>query len=61
MKGIAVRTLPPSTSVPAKAHTKNGKELERSERSGTLRPPDAMALQWLRLFVELKDEIKGEN
>jgi len=25
MKGIAVKTLPPSTSVPAKAHTKNGK------------------------------------
>src|SRR5438046_6552205 len=26
MKAIAVKTLPPSTSVPAKAHTKNGKE-----------------------------------
>src|SRR6266498_1358693 len=25
MKGIAVKALPPSTSVPAKAHTKNGK------------------------------------
>jgi hypothetical protein len=25
MKGIAVKTSPPSTSVPAKAHTKNGK------------------------------------
>jgi len=25
MKAIAVKTLPPSTSVPAKAHPKNGK------------------------------------
>src|SRR6266487_1039118 len=33
MKGIAVKTLPPSTSVPAKAHTKNGKQLNSHSHS----------------------------